>query len=126
MSSARRARRTVQTSFRTSTLIDDGSRLAVLMDWLKSYRCCRDKKRIRRRAYPLKATMIRAATTTRGKVVQRIEPGGIDEREGEAEARRREHGVDRQQDDARPLLRPLTAERRDAPQRESDRGFIGQ
>ncbi len=36
MSSARRARRTVQTSLRTSTLIDDGSRFAVLMDRLKS------------------------------------------------------------------------------------------
>ena len=36
MSSARRARRTVQTSLRTSTLMDEGSRLAVLMVWLKS------------------------------------------------------------------------------------------
>ena len=31
MSSARRARMTVQTSLRTSTLMDEGSRLAVLM-----------------------------------------------------------------------------------------------
>ncbi len=56
----------------------------------------------------------------------RIEPGGIDERECEAKARSREHGVDRQQDDAGPLLRPLTAERRDASQRQGNHGFIGQ
>ena len=36
ISSARRARMTVQTSFRTSTLMDEGSRLAVPMVRLKS------------------------------------------------------------------------------------------
>ena len=36
ISSARRARMTVQTSFRTSTLMDDGSRFAVPMIRLKS------------------------------------------------------------------------------------------